>query len=205
MHTADLDKKSRVVLVLGESCQELGAIAYRIINGRGGINKGSMVNLVQALKKQTSSATDSSPPGIILANTGELWWWPEGKRSLTPSGRHGIPLMSSTSWGVYHDPQVNEIAQNRKPVQHMEYLLEQVVPSLIGSETKLDIIAVGDGAENAYRYFGDERNWARYKDTLGCFAVMGGFLDASNVCEGFRHFLKDVSRLLHPHDEYLLI
>jgi len=204
MHTADLEKQSRVVLILGESLQEFGAIAYRVINGRGGINKGSMVGLVQALKKQTSSATDSASPGIILANTGELWWWPEGKRGLTPSGRHGIPLTSSTTWGVYHNPRVNEIPLNRNPVQHMEYLLEQVVPELLGSHTKLDIIAVGDAAENAYRYLGDERNWARYKDTLSCFAILGGYPDTSNVCEGFRHFLKDVGHVLYLYGGSLL-
>jgi hypothetical protein len=204
MHTAGLEKQSRVVLILGESSQEFGAIAYRVINGRGGINKGSMVGLVQALKNQTSSATDSAPPGIILANAGELWWWPEGKRGLTPSGRHGIPLTSSTTWGVYHNPRVNEIPLNRDPVQHMEYLLEQVVPELLGSHTKLDIIAVGDAAENAYRYLGDERNWARYKDTLNCFAILGGYLDTSNVCEDFRHFLKDVGQRLYLHGGSLL-
>lgn len=66
---------SRVVLIFGETVQDLGVIAHRVIGGPGGINQGSMVSVVSALRQQRSSAADAPPPGIVLANTGQLLWW----------------------------------------------------------------------------------------------------------------------------------
>ncbi len=45
----DLAAKKRVVLVVGESLQDLGVLAYRVIGGPGGVDHGSMVSLVRQL------------------------------------------------------------------------------------------------------------------------------------------------------------
>ncbi|KAI1324455.1 hypothetical protein F5Y16DRAFT_305577 [Xylariaceae sp. FL0255] len=57
----NLAAKSRIVLIFGETHQDLGVLAQRVIGGPGGVTKGSMVSIVAALQKQTSG------PGLSLS------------------------------------------------------------------------------------------------------------------------------------------
>ena len=50
---------TRVVLVFGESTQDLGVLAHRVIGGPGGINKGSMVSVAQGILSQHASHLDN--------------------------------------------------------------------------------------------------------------------------------------------------
>lgn len=189
----DIDKKSRVVIILGESTQELGVIAHRVLGGSGGIDKGSMVGLVREIKKQQSSTTDAAAPGIILANPGELFWWPDGQRSLTPTGRHAIPMSSAVHYGRYYEPMENDIPENRTSAEHVRYILEKVVPAMVPGSAKIDILSVGYVAENVVAYLSNEAVWENLGDRLNSLTLLGSFYDTSNIkCEGFKAFLQKV-------------
>jgi hypothetical protein len=196
--SSDLHARStRVVLLFGESAQEFGVLAHRVIGGPGGITKGSVLSFVQALKAQQSSATDPSPPGIILTNPGELWWWPEGKRGLTPTGRHSIPFSSAVHYGVYHDPDKNEIPENRTIAEHVACVLESVVETLVNKMAKLDVIAIGDVAEAVEEYLNDHAVWERIGHRMNTLVVLGGFYNSANFkCEGFKQFMSEVCCLV---------
>ncbi|KAK3363300.1 Arb2 domain-containing protein [Lasiosphaeria hispida] len=191
----DLDKKSRVVIIFNNSSQEFGVISFRIIGSRGGVNKGSMIDLVKAIKEQKASASDPSPPGIVIANMGELWWWPEGHRALTPTGRHDIPMSSAVHWGRYHDDAKNGIPENRTPLEHASHIFEKVLPTMMGKEAKLDVIAVGAAADDVETYLNDDKVWAKVGGKMNSMAVLGGFYDlACFKCEGFKTFMKERAR-----------
>ncbi|KAK3335465.1 Arb2 domain-containing protein [Cercophora scortea] len=199
--SSEINKKSRVVLIFGESAQELGIIAHRTVGGPGGIDHGSMTSLVRALKKHTSSPTDASPPGIILANPGELWWWPQGRRGLTPTQRHCIPMSSAVHLGVYHDETKNSIPENRNPAEHVRYVFEKVVPALVPAAAKLDVIAVGDLADDVEAFLDDENVWREVGGRLNCMTLLGGFYNTGeSKCVGFKNFLKDRARAYMIHD-----
>jgi Arb2 domain. len=172
-----------------------------VIGRRGGINKGSLVSLVQGLKKQQAEdGKKDEELGIVLANLGELWWWPEGKRGLTPRGRHGVPMASCVHLGRWHDKKVNEIPLNRSPAQHVKCVFESVV--LGGEEGKkvpddamLDIIAVGDGADEVEKYLDQEEVWAKIGDRLNSFVNLNGNYSATKLtCNGFKKFMEDVCK-----------
>ncbi|KAJ4298751.1 hypothetical protein N0V88_003783 [Collariella sp. IMI 366227] len=154
---------SRIILLFGESAQSLGVLAHRVIGGRGGISKGSVLGLVSALKTLQSSATDASPPGVVLANTGELWWWPEGGMGLTPTERHDVPMASAVHLGRWHDKAVNEVEGHRNVDEHVKSVFEQVVmnENLVNGKAKVDVIAVGDASDAVEKYLdGEERGRA---------------------------------------------
>ena len=172
-----------------------------MIGRRGGINKGSLVSLVQGLKKQQAEdGKKDEELGIVLANLGELWWWPERKRGLTPRGRHGVPMASCVHLGRWHDKKVNEIPLNRSPAQHVKCVFESVV--LGGEEGKkvpddamLDIIAVGDGADEVEKYLDQEEVWAKIGDRLNSFVNLNGNYSATKLtCNGFKKFMEDVCK-----------
>ena len=190
----DLNKRLRVILVFGESSRQLGVISLRVVGGPGGINKGSMVSLVREIKKQQTSAYDPSPPGIILANSGELWWWPEGQRGLTPRDRHNIPMSSAVHYGRYYDPSKNAIPANRTPADHVRYVFEEIVPAKAHKWAKLDVIAVGDAADEVEKYLNDDDVWSKVGDRMNSMVTLGGFYDMAEFkCEGFKTFMKEVT------------
>ncbi|KAI8249161.1 hypothetical protein K4K53_000294 [Colletotrichum sp. SAR 10_77] len=146
--SANLSTASRVVVIFGEPCQDLGNVALRVANRSGGIDKGSMVSIVRELLKQRSSATDASPPGIILANAGELWWWPEGQKPLSPVSACAVPMASMVHHGRAHNPKVHAIPKNEHPLAHIEYVLNEAVPAITAATASLDIIGVGLSADH---------------------------------------------------------
>ncbi|KAK3371949.1 Arb2 domain-containing protein [Podospora didyma] len=202
--SSDMGNKARVVVVLGQSVQDFGVLAHRVIGGRGGINKGSIISLVQGLKQQRASATDSSAPGILIANPGELYWWPEGQRSLSPSARHAIPMSSSVHLGRYYDPVKNGIPENATPAEHVQHIFDKVVPALVPAAARLDVIAVGDVAEEVEDYLNDDAVWARLGSRMNSLVVLGGFYHSDRFkCDGFKTFMKDQARAYAMHHEPL--
>lgn len=192
--TKNISDASRVVLVFGEPRQPFGYIAARTIRGEGGIDKGSMVGLTRSLLQQSSFSWDPSPPGVILANTGELWWWPEGRRSLTQECRMGIPLPSAVHLPRRHDDSKNSIPRNRTTAEHVQYVFEEVLPTALNKKAKLDVIAVGDAADEVEKYLNNDEVWKNIRSRMNSMAVMGGFYESKDfVCKGFKEFMQDVS------------
>ncbi|KAK4231069.1 Arb2 domain-containing protein [Podospora fimiseda] len=194
--SADLPAHTtRVVLFIGQPIQEFGVLAYRVLSGRGGINKGSVINLVKALKNQKSSAEDDSPPGIIIANPGELIWWPEGKRGLTPTGFHGVPMASAVHFGRRWVEEENGIPGNMTSREHVKMVFEEVLGKMVKKGTKVDVIALGDSADDVEGYLNDDEAWAKFGGMMGSLVVMGGYYDKKQFkCEGFEKFMNERAR-----------
>lgn len=210
----DLKSKKRVVVIFGETEQELGVIAHRVIGGPGGVDKGSMVGIARALLQQGEGSThdqdqdkdkDNNPrnqardsdTGVVLANTGELWWWPEGGRGLTPRGGQGAPMRSAVHHGRFRDGEETEVVpRNEDAAAHVACVFEQVLGSaeFVGPGAVVQVVGVGDGASAAQWFL--DRNWARWGGggRVGCLAMLGGALDGGSVWDvGFRVFLREVS------------
>ncbi|KAK0632239.1 Arb2 domain-containing protein [Immersiella caudata] len=193
--TPDLPTKSRVVLIFGEPNQALGIRAYRVCDHTGGINKGSMVGFLTGLLQQPSSATDRSPPGIILANPGELWWWPEGKKGLTPSARLRIPMASAVHLERVYARGENTTPENGNPNEHVRYIFEKVLPEFVGKGAKVDIVAIGESSEEVEKYLNDEEVWGTVGRQMNSMVVLSGLYHSDNfVCEGFKSFMKERAR-----------
>lgn len=169
-------------------------------SGPGGLNKGSMANIVKALKQQKSSATDDAAPGIILTNPGCLFWWPEGKKGLTNFARHQIPGSSLVHWGWHHDPETNTIPENADHREHVKYIFEKVVPQFVDHNAKIDVIALGDMSDIVQTYLDNDDVWAKIGHKMNAMVVLGGFYDMREaVCQGFKTFLDRVSHHLSFH------
>lgn len=209
----DLQSKKRVVLIIGESEQELGVLAHRVIGGAGGVDKGSMVDIARAILQGNQSDyqghnegptdgsttnTNSNSPGLVLANTGELWWWPEGGRGLTTRGANGAPQRSAVHWGRYRDDydpnNANTVPRNDSPTAHVLCVFEQVLGNrdLVAADAVVQVVGIGDGAAAVERVL--DASWARWEGRVGCLAMCGSGLDVGSVRDaGFKKFLRQVS------------
>ena len=186
----DLQTKSRTVLIVGERSYDLGILALRTINGKGGINQGSLVSVVHALLAQPSSATDPAPPGIVIANPGALWWVESEKKSLNMLGVHGAPRRSAVHSGKPFDDKVNLIPGNENGQEHVRYVLEKVIGDHGGV---LDVLVVGTSAEFVAEVLDSPEGWKRFGPRLGSMVISGGYLEgASAKTNEFKRFLAEV-------------
>ncbi|KAK8024110.1 hypothetical protein PG993_012176 [Apiospora rasikravindrae] len=167
--SADLKTKSRVVLIFGETFQDLGVLAHR-----------------SPVLKTTP------PPGIIIANLGQLIWSPELKRPLCQVSAEAAPMPSAVHGGMLITDEKNRVAENRTAKDHVRYIFEKVVPAYTRADAALDIIGLGDGADIVEDYLDWGVTWARLQGRVRCFAILGGFQSVDEMqCDSFKTFLRE--------------
>ncbi|KAF5658502.1 mitochondrial 40s ribosomal mrp2 [Fusarium heterosporum] len=189
----NITKTARIVIVIGEHTQDLGFIAGRVVNGPGGVAKGSMVSVVQELAKQTAARDDPESPCVVLANVGQKFWWPEGKRPLTIEAAGDIPLPSLVHAGRRYVKELNEIPGSETALAHIITVLNKVHEA--NKSAKIDIIAIGQSCEVMLQLFEDKKNWARWSHRLGGMLLMGTvFPTDALVNVEFKDFLAKRSR-----------
>ncbi|KAI1076959.1 Arb2 domain-containing protein [Whalleya microplaca] len=190
----DIASKSRVVLIVGESAQDLGLLAHRVVGGPGGVNKGSLVSIVTELQKQRASPNDATSPGIIIANPGELLWWPRGARTLSDSAWRAAPMRSAVHDG-HAVARENEVPANRTRAEHLRYVLDTVVPTFLDPKARLQVVAVGDGADLVERALDWDPMWSKWQKSLDCLALVGTLHPVWELqCQGFKEFLRKKAR-----------
>lgn len=190
----DLKEKSHVVIILGEPTQDLGMLAGRVANGPGGLNKGSMVSVVRALKEQVASSTDSSSPGIVLANMGQRYWWPEGKRALTLVDSAAIPLPSMVHAGRRYIPTVNDIPGSETPLSHVETIFKEVISASVAEDAKISIIAVRESCEVVEKFLDIKQNWDTWGTRLNAMVLLANVYTTDHLTNtDLKEFLAKVS------------
>lgn len=185
----NLYQADRIVVLFGEGDQDLGVIAHRVIGGRGGVDEGSVVSIVKALVGEDGN----HGVGVVLANTGERWWWPEGKRALSHRSSMGVKMKSCVHKGRWFDPAVNEIPGSEHVDAHVKTVFESVLDNstFVGETTTIQVIGITDGAVAVEKYL--DANWDRWEGRIGCLAMLGGGQDVDGLKnEGFKKFLREV-------------
>lgn len=105
-----------------------------------------------------------------------------------------MPMASSVMYGRFHEKQRNEIEGNRNVREHVKCVFESVLMGgLVGDEVKVDVIAVGDAADEVEGYLNDEEVWGKVGDMMGCMVLLGGLYNSADFkCAGFAKFMEEV-------------
>ncbi|KAL6923347.1 hypothetical protein FSST1_000621 [Fusarium sambucinum] len=195
-------KTERIVVIFGEHHQDLGFIAGRVVNGPGGLAKGSMISVVQALAKQPASPNDPEPPCVLLANMGQRYWWPEEQRAITIEGSADIPLPSLVHSGRQYSKELNEIPGSETTIAHMTTIFNKVLG--VNQNASIDIIAIGQSCEVVLEFFENTKNWAQWGHRLGGMLLMGTVFRADSLANAeFKDFLAKRARGYLMSDELL--
>lgn len=178
------------MLVIGEPTNRLGVLAERAIGGKGGINKGSMISVIQELQKL------SNPPGIVIANMGELYWCPERKKSFTVKNSTALPLPSLAHKGRKYRSSMNDIPHNETSEKHLRYIFQKVLHPLLDSNNKkLSILAIGSSSEVVEKFLDNERNWSNWGERLSSMVLFGPQCPLESLNNpDLKRFLKKVSQ-----------
>ncbi|OQV03164.1 Arb2 domain-containing protein isoform 2 [Cladophialophora immunda] len=146
----DIATKARVTVFFGERNIEPGILTWRVIGERG-LSHGSLVEFSKALLSvpvlETASAsaptsTFASVPGLIVANPCQLLWYRGGGRAVSTQEWLGLPRASAVHEAPRVDSVKNSIPGNRTYVEHVSYMFEKAIPSLVDKDAKLDLIGL---------------------------------------------------------------
>ncbi|KAI9819160.1 MAG: hypothetical protein M1827_007316 [Pycnora praestabilis] len=143
----DLSSKSRVILIFNEAMQDLGIWAYREIGSRGGINQGSMVNMIKLLYSMHNGEKEA--PGVVIANLGQLIWYRGGKKAVSSVSWHSLPRKSAVHSPMRLDNVKNRVPGNEDWKAHVSYIFNEVVSKFVNKDAKIDVIGLSDGAIEA--------------------------------------------------------
>ena len=138
--SSNLHVAKRVIIYFGESAQELGIFAYRVI-GKESIASGSAINLLNAIQESSLN-----PPAIVIANPGQSIWYNGGKSAVSPATWSALPRETAVSSPMVIDERRNRVPKNENVASHVRYVLDEVLGHLTDKTAKVDIIGVGDGA-----------------------------------------------------------
>ncbi|UKZ94983.1 uncharacterized protein TrAFT101_009833 [Trichoderma asperellum] len=193
--TPDLKAASRIVVIFGQPTQDLGVLAGRVANGPGGIDEGSAIPVVRAVKSQKGSNGDDTSPGILLANMGQTCWWPEGQRATTVTANNAVPLPSLVHRGVQYMPALNDIPGNKDPEEHVKYVFHNVIGSIASDKAAVDIIAIGESCEIVERFLDGEEAWNIWGRRISALVLLGPVYDSEGLKnEKFKNFLAKRAR-----------
>ena len=160
--SSNLSTAKRIILYIGESSQDLGVFAYRII-GQESIASGSAIDFVQGIQ----SCPDQ--PGLIIANPGQLIWHRRGKQSMTYPTWYALPRKNAVSGPMRLDETKNRVPKNESLPQHIKYMFEEVLRRLADRQAKVHVIGIGDGAVEMVTYLQDE--WVKWAGRIEAIAV----------------------------------
>jgi hypothetical protein len=179
----NISTAKRVIVYIGEACQDLGIFAGRIIS-KESIAGGSAIDFVNA-------ALGSGETATVLANPGQLLWYRRGMRALSLQSWHAIPRRNAVRPGLKIGPQ-NRIPKNENVAAHVKSVFEAVA-ALANQDAKFNAIGIGDGAEEAVDYL--QPNWGTWRTRVEAIVVGTGYtwpMEFSD--ERFQEFWGKVSR-----------
>jgi hypothetical protein len=150
--------KDRVIIIFGGRNAEPGILSWRAI-GEEGIRHGSLVEFAKAALSASApvasftstpaeNATENitistvNTPGIIIANPCQLLWYRGGSRAVSNYEWLCLPRPTAVHDAPRVDGVKNRIPGNHDYVEHVQYMFQKVIPSLLNERARIDIVGV---------------------------------------------------------------
>ncbi|KAF1995796.1 hypothetical protein P154DRAFT_538505 [Amniculicola lignicola CBS 123094] len=165
-----LKTRKRVIVIINDTLQDLGILAYRLLQRQPGINGGSVVNFAKEIIQRTM-ANSKAPvkedfdlfkdgvgiddktkhaPGLIILNNGQLLYSWKYNQAKSLRSWSAMPRKSICHGQIeIHDVE-NRVEGNRNPEEHIKYVFEHVINNadLMAPDAEVYLIAIENGAES---------------------------------------------------------
>lgn len=104
---------------------------------------------------------------------GQLLWYRRGKRAVTRATWAGLPRRTGVSQQLTVDSKKNRVPGNEDVAAHTKYIFEYVIPRMVNPAAKLNIIGIGEGAEETVNYL--QYSWETWKDRIQAIVIGSGY------------------------------
>jgi hypothetical protein len=158
-----LKTRKRVLVLVNDSLQDLGILAYRRLQRELGVNGGSVINFAKEIInrdvkdilydvfedgfKVDDPAKET--PGLVVMNCGQLLYSHKYSEAKTTTSWNALPRSSACHDAVTITA-ANKIEGNRDAQEHIRFVLDNVIYNndFVAEGAEIYAIAVENGAEN---------------------------------------------------------
>jgi hypothetical protein len=170
-----LKNRKRVIVLINDSIQDLGILAYRQMQRELGLNGGSVVNFVKELVKRSASEDttgkyqdifedgfklqdDADTPALVVLNTGQLLYSHKYNRAMTLRSWSGLPRKSVAHDMIKAHDEENRVPGHRSPKEHVKTVFDSILcnPDRVAPGAELYVIAIEGGTESLLNILGEE-------------------------------------------------
>ncbi|KAF1958631.1 hypothetical protein CC80DRAFT_16024 [Byssothecium circinans] len=194
-----LRTRKRVVILINDDVnQDLGVLAYRLLQREGGFNGGSIVDFVKKLiarnnpdanveeKLSADEArvqSDDAIPGLIITNTSQLYYSHKFNKACNIRSWNAMPRKSIYHEPVMVHPEENHLEGHSTPEEHLKTFFDTVVknPAYVAPDAEVYILAIENGASSIMNVLNNE--FWKYGDRITAMAIFGTSFNASQVSE----------------------
>ncbi|KAF1934308.1 uncharacterized protein M421DRAFT_50396 [Didymella exigua CBS 183.55] len=196
-----LKRRKRIVVIINDTLQDLGILAYRQLQRELGLNGGSVVNFAKELvqragvagEEQSQEATSglfddgasieevNEIPGLIVMNTGQLLYSHKYNKAMTMRSWYALPRRSIAHDHVRIHDQENHVEGHRNATEHIKSVFDQLLcdPSRVVPDAEVYIVAIEGGADKILELF--KNDFEKYGRRVTAMAVVHTMIDNSEI------------------------
>ncbi|KNG45850.1 ribosomal protein s14 protein [Stemphylium lycopersici] len=180
-----LKTRKRVIVLVNDSVQDLGILAYRQLQRELGINGGSVVNFVKEIIKRSSTDNtaekdaDISRDGYKLEMT--LLYSHKYDQAMTMRSWSAMPRKSIVHDMIRIDEEENHVVGQRTAKEHVRTVFDQVIcnPERVAADAEVYVIAIEDGSENILKLLAED--FDKYGTRITAMALVHSLIDDSQI------------------------
>ncbi|CAN9182392.1 unnamed protein product [Alternaria alternata] len=193
-----LKTRKRIIVLVNDTMQDLGILAYRQLQRELGINGGSVVNFVKEMIKRSSVDNDAekdasifrdsyvledkaTTPALIVLNTGQLLYSHKYDQAMTLRSWSAMPRKSVAHDMIRIHDEENRVPGHRDAKEHVKTVFDQVIcnPDRVSADAEVYVIAIEDGTESVLKLLTD--NFDKYGARITAMALIHSLVDDSQV------------------------
>lgn len=160
-----LKTRKHVILIINDSLQDLGILAYRQLQRELGLNGGSVVNFAKEIVKRGKPDAETADlfndkagvadiakdaPGLIVANTGQRYYSHKHNQAMTLRSWSAMPRKS-----VCHDePKIDEVENtvpgHRDAKEHIKTIFKEIInnENVVSDHAAIYVIGIENGGQH---------------------------------------------------------
>jgi hypothetical protein len=170
-----LKTRKRIIVLVNDSIQDLGILAYRQMQRELGLNGASMVNFVKELVRRSASGEDAKKyqhifddgfgleghddtPALVVLNTAQLLYSHKHNKALTLRSWSALPRRSIAHDMIRIHEEENRVPGHRTPQEHIKSVFDNVLcnPDRVAPDAEVYVIAIEGGTENILKVLGED-------------------------------------------------
>ncbi|KAH7381541.1 Arb2 domain-containing protein [Pyrenochaeta sp. MPI-SDFR-AT-0127] len=193
-----LKTRKRVIVLINDSFQDLGILAYGQLQRELGINGGSVVNFVKEIIKRSGTddaaakyndifedgqgvESDNDIPALVVLNTGQLLYSHKYNQAMTLRSWSAMARKSVVHDMIQIHDDENRVEGHRNPKDHIKSVFDNILcnPDRVASNAEIYIVAIENGTENMLDLLTD--NFEKYGSRITGMALIHSLVDASQI------------------------